>query len=255
MKIIAIANQKGGVGKTTTAANIGALLALQGVKVLLIDLDPQSSLTQSLAADQQGRSMAEVIGGATRGKLTIKDIARRVSAGLDIAPSDIELSSCELGLVQRLGREGVLKSALANVKGYDIIIIDCPPSLGLMTINALTAAHGVIIPTLPAAGDLRGVKLFLDTLDRVKDDGLNSDLKMLGVLLVQYEPRLIAHTQALDSLKKAGLPVLGMIPRSVKVQESTAARQPLTVYDPSGKPAQAYTQTIRKVKQWLKSPQ
>ena len=173
-------------------------------------------------------------------------ITTEVSADLELAEITDRVSKL---------KEGNKALLFTNVKGYDIIIIDCPPSLGLMTINALTAAHGVIIPTLPAAGDLRGVKLFLDTLDRVKDDGLNSDLKMLGVLLVQYDPRLIAHTQALDSLKKAGLPVLGMIPRSVKVQESTAARQPLTVYDPSGKPAQAYTQTIRKVKQWLKSPQ
>jgi len=252
MKILAFANQKGGVGKTTSAANVGALLAAAGQHVLLLDLDPQASLTQALGIDAQGKSIADVMGGANRGRLQIADIARRVSKGLDIAPSDIELANCELGLVQRLGREAVLKTALINVRNYDVVIVDCPPSLGLMTINAMIAADGVIVPTLPAASDLRGVRLFMDSLDRIRDDGLNPALKLLGVLFVQYDPRLTAHAQALDSVKGAGLEVLGMIPRSVKVQESGAARQPLTIYDPQGKPAKAYTSVTRKVMTWLK---
>jgi len=121
-----------------------------------------------------------------------------------------------------------------------------------MTINALIAAHGVIVPTLPAAADLRGVRLFLDTLDRLKADGLNNSLALLGILLVQYDARLIAHAQALETLQAAGLPVIGTIPRSVKVQEATAARQAVTVYDPSGKPSQAYKELTRKVMQWLR---
>lgn len=250
--ILALSNQKGGVGKTTSAANIGALLAAAGLRVLLLDLDPQASLTQAFGINAQGKSIADVIGGATRGKLQIKDIARRLGDGLDLAPSDIDLAACELGLVQRLGRENVLRAALATVKGYDLIIIDCPPSLGLMTVNALIAAHGVIVPTLPAASDLRGVRLFMDSMTRIKEDGLNPSLQLLGVLFVQYDARLVSHTQAVDSVKAAGLPVIGKIPRSVKVQESAAARQPLTIYDPSGKPLQAYTETIRKVKTWLK---
>lgn len=252
MYCIAIANQKGGVGKTSTAAAVGYGLAAHKRRVLLIDLDPQASLTQGLGVNPNGRSMAEVIGGASRGPLGLSDIAQPIAEGLDLAPSDIALAGCELGLVQRLGRESVLKAAISAAPGYDVILIDCPPSLGLMTINALLAAHGVIVPTLPAAADLRGVRLFLDTLDRLKADGLNNSLALLGILLVQYDARLIAHAQALETLQAAGLPVIGTIPRSVKVQEATAARQAVTVYDPSGKPSQAYKELTRKVMQWLR---
>lgn len=240
------------MGKTTSAANVGALLAAGGLRVLLLDLDPQASLTQAAGITAQGKSIADVIGGTTRGRLQIKDITQRIDKNLDIAPSDIDLAACELGLVQRLGRENVLKSALSNVVGYDVALLDCPPSLGLMTVNALVAAHGVIVPTLPAASDLRGVKMFIDSLGRIKDDGLNPSVQMLGVLFVQYDPRLISHAEALESVKRAGLPVIGKIPRSVKVQESAAAKQSLNLYDPSGKPLQAYADITRKVKTWLK---
>lgn len=253
MKTLAFANQKGGVGKTTTAAAVGSLLAGQGVRVLLIDLDPQASLTQSLGIAARGRSMADVIGGAQRGKLTLKDIAKNLAKNLDIAPSDIELASQELGLVSRTGRENILRNALAALSGYDAALIDCPPSLGLMTINALAAADAVIVPTLPAAGDLRGVRLFMDTLKNIQEEGINPGLELLGVLFVQFDDRLLSHAQALTTTTKAGLQVIGKIPRSVKVQEATAAKQPLTVYDPTGKPAQAYNTVTRKVKTWLKN--
>lgn len=156
-------------------------------------------------------------------------------------------------LVSRTGRENILRNSLAELSGYDTALIDCPPSLGIMTINALTAADGVIVPTLPAAGDLRGVRLFMDTLQHVKAEGLNTRLELLGVLFVQYDDRLLSHAQALTTTTKAGLTVIGKIPRSVKVQEATAAKQPLTVYDPTGKPAQAYNTVTRKVKTWLKN--
>ena len=252
MQIIAIANQKGGVGKTATAAALGDLLAQNGQRVLLLDLDPQASLTQGLGFDAHGASLAEVIGGAKRGPLTLQQIIKPVSDRLDIAPADIALAGCELGMIERLGRENIIKTALRDLQGYDIVIIDCPPALGLLTVNGLIAAHGVIVPTGPAAADLRGVSLFMDTLNQLKNDGLNPGLALIGVLFVQYDPRLNAHILAQDELKAAGWPVIGMIPRSVKVQESSAALQAVTSYDPESKPAQAYIELERKVIKWLK---
>jgi chromosome partitioning protein len=249
--ILAIANQKGGVGKSTTAAAIGAELAQAGRKVLLIDLDPQSSLTQGLGFEAPGASMAEVIGGAQRGHMAIQDIVKTISPGLDLAPADIQLAANELGLISRIGRENVIKQALAYVRGYDLAIIDCPPALSLLTIGALVAAAAVIVPTLPSAGDLRGVKMFLGTMDQARE--LNPGLQLLGVVIVQYDPRFIAHAQALEAIKAAGLQVIGIIPRSVKAQEATAARQPINIYDPSGKIAEAYKPITRKVLSWLKN--
>ena len=252
MKIIAIANQKGGVGKTATAAALGDLLAQHGRRVLLLDLDPQSSLTQGLGIEAHGASLAEVIGGAKRGPLTMQQIIKPLGDRLDIAPADIALAGCEMGMIERLGRENIVKAALRDLD-YDVVIIDCPPALSLLTVNGLIAAHGVIVPTLPAAADLRGVALFMDTLNQLRNDGLNPLLELIGVLFVQYDPRLIAHVQAVDALKGEGLPVIGLIPRSVKVQESSAALQPVTRYDPNSKPAQAYIDLERKVNQWLKN--
>jgi len=250
MQTIAIANQKGGVGKTSTAAALGAELAQQKQRVLLIDFDPQASLTQGLGFAMTEHSIAGVMGGATRGTLTLKQITKPVQERLDLVPSDITLAACELGLTQRMGRENVLKQVLESVKDYDVCLIDCPPSLGLLTVNALTAAHAVIVPTLPAAADLRGVKMFLSTLESIRE--LNPTLEMLGLLVVQYDQRLLAHNEAIQTIESAGFAVLGKIPRSVRVQEASAANEPITVYDPAGKPSKAYNQVSRKVIQWLR---
>ena len=250
MITIAIANQKGGVGKTTTAAAMGAILADHGRRVLLVDMDPQGSLTQGLnIAPAAGASIADVIGGAARGTHKIQDIIKTISPGLDLAPADIDLAACELGIVSRIGRETILKQSLQGLP-YDVCIIDCPPALSLLTVNALAAARAVIVPTLPAAADLRGVRLFIDTLESIK--ALNPALVLLGVLVVQYDARLIAHGEALETIKGAGLHILGTIPRSVKAQEASAARVPVTVYDPQGKTSEAYLLFMKGITKWLK---
>ena len=252
MITISLANQKGGVGKTTSAATFGAILAAAGYKVLIVDLDPQSSLTQSLGIDAAGASLAEVLGGSDRGSLTLSEIIKPIKERLDLAPSDIALAAAELGLVQRIGRENVLKNALQALgASYDLCLIDCPPSLGILTINGLAAADGVIIPTLPAAADLRGVRMFLDTLETMQDAGLNKALEIIGVLVVQFDGRTIAHGEALDMLQGAGLDIIGIIPRGIKVQESAATADTLLDYDPKGKPTAAYIEAAERVKQWL----
>lgn len=250
MITLAIGTEKGGTGKTTTAAALGAELAASGYRVLLLDADPQASLTQNLGKSGEGRGLAEVIGGTTPGSLQLADIIQPISKGLDLAPADIALAGCELGLVQRSARESVLRSALAKAP-YDVCLIDCPPSLGLLTIAALTAARGVIVPTLPSATDLRGLRLFLQSIAQVKQV-LNPALELIGIVLVQYDPRLIAHGQALENIRTNGLEVLAMVPRSVRVLEAAAAGQPITVYDANSRPALAYHELCGKVIKWLK---
>jgi chromosome partitioning protein len=247
--ILAIANQKGGTGKTTTAAALAEGLR-HGRRVLLVDMDPQSSLTQSLGIDNHGAGLADVIGGAQRGSMAIRQVIKPAFAGVDLAPANIALAACELGIVSRMGRESILKQALHPLEGYDVIIIDCAPSLGLLTVNALTAARAVIVPTLPSAADLRGVHLFLDTLAGMRE--INPALELLGVLIVQYDPRLIAHGEALRAIHAADLPILGTIPRSVRAQEAGAAKEPVTTYAPDSTPAQAYKSFTKGITQWLR---
>lgn len=252
MITIAIGGQKGGTGKTTSALTIGALLAEYGRRVLLVDLDPQASLTQWLNIKADGRSLAEVMGGGEPGKLGLAEVIQTHKPGLDIIPATIALAENELGMVQRLGREVILKRALADITAnYDVCLIDCPPALSLLTINALVAARGVIAPVTPAALDIRGLKLFLDSMTKVSDS-LNPELQLVGVIMVQFDNRFLGHQAAWDLLESVKLPLLHPpIPKSVKVQESTSSGRPLIYYDPGGKPSRAYDLLTRKVIQWL----
>jgi chromosome partitioning protein len=252
MDVIAIANHKGGVGKTATTHALGAELANIGQRVLILDLDPQASLSGACGSSGIDPSLADVLGGSESGKVKMQEIIKRLSDNLSLAPSDLSLAGTERGLYQRLGRENVLKRALETVtKSFDVCLIDCPPSLSLLTVNALNAADGVLIPTQPAAADLRGLKMFFNTLDDMSE--LNPALEVIGILPTFYDGRLNHHTAAVETLIDAGLPVLSArIGRSVKVQEAAGHAESITEYDPTNKRATEYKELTEEINQWLK---
>jgi len=254
MQVIAIANHKGGVGKTATTFTLGAVLADRGRRVLLVDIDPQSSLTGSAGIENQdGRSLAEVLGtGAEPGKVPLTEVIQPLADRLDIAPSSLTLAVTELSLVTRMGRENALKKALHLVsEKYDVVLIDCPPSLGLLTVNALTAAHATLIPTQPQAVDLRGLKLFLDTLERIREE-LNANLETLGILPTFFDRRLTHHNEAIKAMREANLPILSThIGRSVRVAEAAATGQSVVTYDAKNIQSEAYRSLGAEVEQWL----
>lgn len=257
MRTLAIANHKGGVGKTSITHALGVVLAGEGLRVLLVDVDPQASLTQSAGvSDAAGRSLAEVLGGAQPGRLAMADILVPVVTNLTLAPADISLAAVELQLVSRLGRENVLKKALQPIAGrFDLCLIDCPPSLGLLTLSALVAADTVAIPTAPQVVDLRGLRLFIDSIEAIKSE-LNPDLETLGVVVNFYDPRLIHHREAIEAMQQAGLMIIpATIGRSIKVAEAAGAGQSVITFQPSNPRAGEYKQLSEVVITWLKNRQ
>lgn len=248
-----MANHKGGVGKSATAHALGVVLAGGGLRVLLIDTDPQASLTQACGLGLElDRSLADVLGGSQPGRLALSEILQPLGDGLTIAPADIALSAVELGLTSRLGREYVFRRALAPVADdFDLVIIDCPPSLGLLTVGALAASNAVLIPTMPQVVDLRGLRLFVETLGTIRSE-INPALEILGVLVTFYDSRLTHHQAAVEAIQRADLPVIPVtIGRSVRVAEAAGNSQSVVTYEPSNPRALEYIQLAEAIKKWL----
>jgi len=253
MRIISIANHKGGTAKTTTARTLGDYMAMQGYKTLLIDLDPQAALTMACGfREGVSPSLVDVLGGGQPGQLAIMQVIRKVKYNLDLAPANLNLSGSELGITSRMGREYILKRALEGL-GYDLAIIDNPPSVSLLTINGLAASEGVLIPTQLTPLDVNGVMQFIKLIDGIRA-GLGIKLEIIGILPTFYDGRLKLHRQALAALKMAKLPVLEVsIGRSVRV--ATAAMSGLSIIEtePTNPQAGNYLQLGKVIETWLKT--
>jgi chromosome partitioning protein len=201
MKIISVANFKGGVGKTTTAINLAAGLKNLGKKVLLIDVDPQANLTQSLGIkDEVRKSIYTVLRKEAFGEQTKLTDALINASGLDLIPSSLDLASAELELASVYGREQILSQLLNSLHGYDFVFIDCPPSMGMLTINALVGSNLVLIPLQAEFLPLKGARSFLKHFDLVKK--LNKDLKLLGFVLTRYDQRKKMNRKVKEQLEK-----------------------------------------------------
>jgi len=248
MRIIAISNPRAGSGKTATAHALGMAMAERGWRVLLVDLDPQASLTSFCGAEATaGASLAEVLGGALPGPVAMWDILREVVPGtyLFLAPADLAMASTELGLASRIGREIVLRKVLATVAAnFDVALIDCPSTLSLLTVNALTAAESVLVPTQPDVTHVRGLWLFLATLAQIRQE-MNADLELLGLLLTPFDPRLNHHRTALQAMRAARLPILPVGP----LHGGQAPEGQTPSYFPTD--PQAQTHLAERVEKWI----
>ncbi|MDQ3097323.1 MAG: AAA family ATPase [Chloroflexota bacterium] len=249
-KVIALANQKGGVGKTTCAINLGGALVELGKRVLCIDLDPQANLSVGLGIDLNTveQSMADVLINAD---ISMDSIIRPSRTDrLDVAPTTIELSAAEVELFSAIGREMALRDKLTPevLDRYDYILIDCPPTLGLLTVNALVASDGIIIPVQTQYYALKGVAALLRIIKTVQAR-LNPNLKILGLLPTFYDGRTILARDMLQSLKDIGEHQVfnTVIRQSVKVGEAPTAGVPITVYEPRSDAAKAFLDLAQEV--------
>jgi chromosome partitioning protein len=241
-KAIAIFNQKGGVGKTTTNINLAACLAMKGQKILILDIDPQGNTTSGIGISKKGLTK-------TTYEVLISDTLQPQEAilptgipNLDIMPASVQLAGAEIELVELEGREKRLKKAIDKIKGqYDYIFIDCPPSLGLLTINSLTAVDSVLIPIQCEFYALEGVSQLMSTIELVKKN-LNKTLEIQGVILSMFDGRTNLSIQVVEEVKKhfKDKVYTTVIPRNVRLAEAPSFGVPITEYDPRSKGATAY---------------
>lgn len=247
--ILAMANQKGGVGKTTSTINLGACLAEQGRKVLLVDLDPQGALSAGLGVPHQDVEVT-VYDLMVDNNATIQQAIHRTSVqGLDVVPANIDLSAAEIQLVNEVGREQTLARALRPVlKDYDFIILDCQPSLGLLTVNALACAHGVIIPMECEYFSLRGLALLTDTVEKVADR-LNFDLEILGIVVTMFDRRTSHAREVMSRVVEVFDEKVfdTVITRTVRFPETSVAGEPIITWAPSSQGAQQYRNLAKEV--------
>ncbi|MBU3146947.1 ParA family protein [Clostridium sp. CF012] len=245
-QIIAVSNQKGGVGKTTSTLNLGVALTQLGMKVLMIDLDPQASLTISIGLEPE--NLEKTIYNALVEDVDIKKLILFDDL-LYFVPSTIDLSAAEMELVSEVGREFKLRDALDPVKAdFDYILIDCPPSLGLLTINALAACDFVIVPMAPEYLALRGFNLLEKTMAKVKR--LNKKLTLMGILVTLYDSRTTHHKDVVAELKK-NYPVFhSMIKKSIKFPDAVLAGEPIMTFDKKFEGSISYQELAKEVIAW-----
>nr|WP_210732261.1 AAA family ATPase [Cellulomonas denverensis] len=252
-RVIAMCNQKGGVGKTTTTINLAAALAEYGRKVLIVDFDPQGAASVGLGVNphELDRTVYDLL---VDRHVDIHELIRptgtdSLEGSLDLLPANIDLSAAEVQLVSEVARESILSRVLRPVMDdYDVILIDCQPSLGLLTVNALTAAHGVLIPLECEFFALRGVALLVETIEKVRDR-LNPRLEVDGILATMYDPRTLHAREVVARVHEAFGDVLlhTVIGRTVKFPDASVAAEPITSYAPQHPGAQAYRQLAREL--------
>ena len=247
-RIIAMCNQKGGVGKTTSSINIAGALSQYGRRVLIVDFDPQGAATVGLGIN--ANTVEDTVYTALfNPRMDVHDVIRHTDfENLDIMPANIDLSAAEVQLVTEVGREQVLAGVLRQVKDeYDVIIVDCQPSLGLLTVNALTAADGVIIPVAAEFFALRGVALLMQSIEKVQSR-INPSLEVYGVLVTMFTHTLHCD-EVLQRIYEAfqGKVFHSVIARSIKLPDSTVAAAPITIYAPNHKTAKEYHEVAREL--------
>ena len=248
-RVIAIANQKGGVGKSTTAVSLGAALAEDGFRVLVVDLDPQGNASTGMGIRHDARVVT--VYDVVVAEASIESaIVQSTVKGLDAVPSTIDLAGAEIELVSQFSRENRLKKALAPVAGdrYDFIFLDCPPSLGLLTINALTAAEELIVPIQCEYYALEGLGQLLRNVNLVQQN-INPELRLTGIVMTMFDPRTKLSEQVVDEVRRFFGEVVYdvIIPRTVRLSEAPGFGQPITVYDPRSKGADSYRKLAKEV--------
>jgi chromosome partitioning protein len=247
-RIVAIVNQKGGVGKTTTAINLGAALAELGRQVVLVDLDPQGNSTSGLGFDVRRQRLT--VYQLLSGEAVIDDVALPTAVpGLHLVPSDLALAGAEIELATQPEREFRLRRALGELRGgFGHVIIDCPPSLGLLTLNALTAANEVLVPMQCEFFALEGLGNLVYTVALVRQR-LNPELRLSGILMTQFDARTTVAWEVVDQVRRAypAETYATLIPRNVRLSEAPSHGRPITLYDPSCKGALAYRELAKEV--------